>query len=93
MAFSPEGGTIRLGLSREGTNWRLRIGDEGPGIPDFAQGRIFERFYSLPRPDGARSSGIGLNFVREVMALHGGVASVGNGKPVGAEAILLLPAD
>ena len=92
IAFSPEGGTIRLALDRDGGHWRLRIGDEGPGIPEFAQARIFERFYSLPRPDGARSSGIGLNFVREVMALHGGQVSVGNGQPIGAQATLLLPA-
>ena len=92
IAFSPEGGAIAVDLAREDGQWRLRIRDQGPGIPDFAQARIFERFYSLPRPDGARSSGIGLNFVREVVALHGGEVAVGNGEVAGAEATLRLPA-
>ena len=91
IGFSPEAGTIHLGIEREDAAWRLRIRDEGAGIPDFAQERIFERFYSLPRPDGARSSGIGLNFVREAAALHGGEVRVGNATPVGAEASLRLP--
>jgi signal transduction histidine kinase len=47
-------------------------------VPEFALPRVFERFYSLPRPDGARSSGIGLSFVREVAALHGGEAWLRN---------------
>ena len=93
IGFSPEAGTIHVGIEREDQAWRLRIRDEGPGIPDFAQERIFERFYSLPRPDGGRSSGIGLNFVREAVALHGGEVRVGNAAPVGAEASLRLPAD
>jgi two-component system sensor histidine kinase CreC len=93
IGFSPEAGTVHVALEREGASWRLRIRDEGPGIPDFAQERIFERFYSLPRPDGSRSSGIGLNFVREAVVLHGGEVRVGNAVPVGAEAALVLPAD
>ena len=47
--------------------------DEGPGIPVYARERIFDRYYSLPRPDsGRKSTGLGLNFVREVANLHGG---------------------
>jgi two-component system sensor histidine kinase CreC len=71
--------------------WRLRVSDRGPGLPDFAAERVFERFYSLPRPDGARSSGLGLNLVREVAQLHGGVARLGNREGGGAVAELRLP--
>jgi two-component system sensor histidine kinase CreC len=60
-------------------------------VPDFALGRVFERFYSLPRPDGARSSGIGLSFVREVAALHGGEVRLENRADGGAVAELELP--
>lgn len=90
IAFSPDAGTIRISLDRDGDAWRLSIADEGPGIPDFALPRIFERFYSLPRPDGGRSSGIGLNFVREVLVLHGGEVSASNGE-IGAVARLRMP--
>lgn len=38
-----------------------------------------ERFYSLPRPgSGRKSTGLGLNFVAEVMQLHGGALAVDN---------------
>ena len=54
------------------------IADRGPGVPDYALPRVFERFYSLPRPEGgSRSSGLGLCFVAEVAALHGGSATLG----------------
>ena len=67
------------------------MADAGPGIPDYAAERVFERFYSLPRPDGSRSSGLGLPFVREVAGLHGGTIAVENGEGGGAVATLRLP--
>ncbi|MEY3011797.1 MAG: two-component system sensor histidine kinase CreC, partial [Pseudomonadota bacterium] len=57
------------------------------------EARVFERFFSLPRPDsGAKSTGLGLTFVREVVELHGGSASLRNGAGGGAVATLDLPA-
>ena len=91
LEFSPPGSVIEAQLQREGERLRLCISDRGPGVPDFALARVFERFYSLPRPDGARSSGIGLSFVREVAALHGGEVRLGNREGGGAVAELELP--
>jgi two-component system sensor histidine kinase CreC len=91
VEFSPAGTRLELHLGQEGGRVRLRVSDRGPGVPEFALPRVFERFYSLPRPDGARSSGIGLNFVREVAALHGGEAWLRNREGGGAEAGLDLP--
>jgi two-component system sensor histidine kinase CreC len=92
LEFSPTGGSVEVRLRRDGERWQLSIADRGPGVPEFALGRVFERFYSLPRPGGARSSGIGLSFVREVAALHGGEARLGNREGGGALAELDLPA-
>ena len=89
--FSPVGGLIEVELRQEGERLQLQVRDRGPGVPDFALARVFERFYSLPRPDGARSSGIGLSFVREVASLHGGEAKLGNRDGGGAVAALELP--
>jgi two-component system sensor histidine kinase CreC len=89
--FSPSGGEIILRLSRNGDQACLSVTDSGPGIPDFARDRVFERFYSLPRPDGGRSSGLGLSFVREVALLHGGTAMLANRVEGGAVAELRLP--
>lgn len=63
-----------------GVEWRIQ--DQGPGVPDYAQARIFERFYSLARGERQeKSSGLGLCLVKEVMELHGGTVQVGNCSP------------
>ena len=91
--FAPEGSTVAVGIARDGARWRITVADEGPGVPDYALERAFERFYSLPRPGGgSRSSGLGLCFAAEAAALHGGEARLANRPGGGAVATLLLPA-
>jgi two-component system sensor histidine kinase CreC len=91
--FSPVGGALTLNIDRvaQGIVWSVR--DEGPGIPDYARERIFERFYSLPRGESAeKSSGLGLCFVSEVSELHGGRVDVENAEgPPGCVARWWLP--
>ena len=71
--FSPEHGEIKLSLESGQNQVCVKIRDQGAGIPDYAAERLFERFYSLPRPDtGQRSSGLGLSFVKEVALAHKG---------------------
>ena len=82
IEFAPAGSRITLTLSRTHERAAIDVEDEGPGLPDFAVARVFERFYSLPRPDtGRKSSGLGLCFVREIALLHGGDASLQNRVP------------
>jgi two-component system sensor histidine kinase CreC len=53
---------------------------------------LFEKFFSLPRPDtGRKGTGLGLAFVKEVAALHGGSVSLSNHRDGGAVAVLSLP--
>jgi two-component system sensor histidine kinase CreC len=73
LDFSPAGSGIDMVCVAERGGVMLTVQDQGAGIPAFARERIFDRFYSLPRPDtGRKSTGLGLNFVREVAKLHGG---------------------
>lgn len=91
--FSPRGGTIHLHLQEVDGRIELRVRDEGAGIPGYAQARLFERFYSTPRPDsGQRGTGLGLNLVEQAARLHGGAISLSNHAAGGAEAVLSLPA-
>lgn len=92
IAFSPETGCIGLSAHAEAGKAIIIVHDQGPGIPDYALERVYERFYSLPRPgNGLRSSGLGLPFVREVARLHGGEVLLRNREAGGAEAVLSLP--
>jgi two-component system, OmpR family, sensor histidine kinase CreC len=91
--FSPGGARIAVTCARNGDMMDLRIEDEGPGIPEFARPRVFEKFFSLERPEtGKKSTGLGLNFAKEVALLHGGTVDVNNLPERGLRAQLLLPA-
>jgi two-component system sensor histidine kinase CreC len=90
--FSPAGGGITIRAVRHTSGLRLEVIDAGTGIADFARDRIFEKFFSLQRPDsGEKSTGLGLNFVRQVALLHGGTVFLENNQDKGATAVLELP--
>ena len=91
LDFTPAGGVLRLCAERVGEQIEFRLFNQAEAIPDYALPRLSERFYSLPRPDsGRKSTGLGLNFVEEVVKLHGGAMSIGN-VDGGVEVTLRLP--
>jgi len=84
--FSPAGSVIDIALEKTSDRFILKVRDYGEGVPEYALPRIFDRFYSLPRPDTERkSTGIGLPFVREVAHLHRGEVRFRNHPEGGAE--------
>ena len=90
--FAPAGSEVELRLRRDASSLVVEVLDRGRGVPDYALDRTFERFYSLPRPDGgSRSSGLGLCFVAEAVELHGGRVALGNREDGGAVASMVLP--
>lgn len=92
LSFSPAGGVVGLSARVNGGRVEIAVTDTGPGVPDYALPRVFERFYSLPRPGSDRkSTGLGLTLVREIAHLHSGEARLENRPEGGARAVLLLP--
>ncbi|MDQ7957919.1 MAG: two-component system sensor histidine kinase CreC [Pseudomonadota bacterium] len=90
--FSPAGGEVVLGLAATSRQVRITVRDHGPGIPDYASDKVFEKFYSLARPHSQRkSTGLGLAFVKEIATLHRGRVELGNAAGGGALALLTLP--
>jgi two-component system sensor histidine kinase CreC len=90
LDFTPEGGCIELAAREAHKKVQLSVTDSGSGIPEYAHTRIFERFYSLPRENGLKSSGLGLAFVQEVARLHHGDIQLRNREEGGVEALLTL---
>ncbi|MGH8375861.1 MAG: two-component system sensor histidine kinase CreC, partial [Pseudomonas sp.] len=79
LDFTPVQGVLRFSAQRIGEQVEFKLFNQTEAIPDYALPRLSERFYSLPRPDsGRKSTGLGLNFVEEVVKLHGGTMSIGN---------------
>jgi two-component system sensor histidine kinase CreC len=93
IQFAPAGGQIALHEERRDGGVSVVIRNTGSQIPDFAVARIFDRFYSLPRPGThQKSTGLGLSFAKEIAMLHGGEIAVGNAPEGGVAARLTLPA-
>ncbi|MGB7386862.1 MAG: two-component system sensor histidine kinase CreC [Pseudomonas neustonica] len=90
IEFSPPEGEVTVSIEVQDANLLVRIGNQGPSVPEYALDRVFERFYSLPRPDSQRkSTGLGLSFVSEVAKLHHGHIELHNCN-IGVEAVLTL---
>jgi two-component system sensor histidine kinase CreC len=91
LDFTPAHGLLRISAERIGNLVEIRLFNQAEPIPDYALPRLSERFYSLPRPDsGRKSTGLGLNFVDEVVQLHAGEFAIGNVEG-GVEVVLRLP--
>lgn len=92
LEFSASGQSVSLRVLADSRRITFVVEDEGPGVPDYAIDRVFERFYSLPRPGTDRkSTGIGLSLVREIAHLHGGDAELQNRATGGCSARLWVP--
>jgi two-component system sensor histidine kinase ChvG len=96
VSFSPADGLVEIAPTRVGDEVRIRIDDEGPGVPPEAREAIFNRFHSV-RPEGeffGRHSGLGLAIARAIVEGHGGEIDVQDrdDAPSGARFIIRLPA-
>jgi two-component system sensor histidine kinase ChvG len=78
VSFSPSGGLVEIAVARVGDEVRIRIDDEGPGVPPEAREAIFNRFHSV-RPEGenfGRHSGLGLAIAQAIVNGHDGEIDV-----------------
>jgi two-component system, OmpR family, sensor histidine kinase CreC len=92
LDFSPPGGRVTLDIVARARSCDIVVRDQGPGIPEYAETKVFEKFYSLARPLTAKkSTGLGLSFVKEIAELHRGRVTLKNGPDGGAVATLSLP--
>jgi two-component system OmpR family sensor kinase len=91
---TPDGTKITVLITRSEDGVRISVIDNGPGLSEDDQKRIFERFYradsSRVRVDG-EGSGLGLSIVDAVMQAHGGNVSVSSELGKGATFVLFFP--
>ena len=90
--FSPVGAVVEVSLQTTGGEIVLSIRDQGPGIPDYAREKVFDRFYSLRHHASKRKgTGLGLTLVKEAVELHGGMIVLEASPGGGTLARLTLP--
>jgi two-component system sensor histidine kinase TctE len=65
LRYTPPGGTVTVGVRRDGGGTTLLVEDDGPGIPSSERDRVFERFYRIHNA-ASDGCGLGLAIVQEV---------------------------
>jgi len=71
LRYTPEGGEVQVSLGAAGERLRLRVDDDGPGIPAAERERVLERFVRGSGAAEASGSGLGLAIVRSIAQRHG----------------------
>jgi two-component system heavy metal sensor histidine kinase CusS len=89
--FTPDGGEIKIDISRRDSSTEVAVTDNGAGIAPEHLPRVFDRFY---RADSSRSSdgtGLGLALVKSILDLHGGLATIESKVDRGTTVVLSFP--
>lgn len=60
---------------------RLEVSDDGPGVPEIARERLFDRFYRLEHSRSTPGNGLGLALVAAIAKLHGAEVELGDARP------------
>ena len=83
VRFAPEGSEVKVWAEVAGGAVRIEIRDEGPGVPQEYQGKIFEKFgrVELQRNGSDHSTGLGLTFCKLAIETHGGRIGVVSPSP------------
>jgi PAS domain S-box-containing protein len=91
IKYTPEGREIRFTLQREDENAVLRFADEGLGIPEKDQERLFEPFHRAGNVRQMRGTGLGLAIVKDSVLAHGGRIAFESQEGVGTTFTVWLP--
>ncbi len=87
MQAMPQGGRIRIVLQADASRLRVDIEDEGPGIPEELQEKVWDPFFTTKE----KGSGLGLGIVRNIIEAHRGTIRIGNRESGGARVTVELP--
>jgi len=87
--YSPDGGSISVGVAGEGRRVRVTVDDSGPGIPVAERGRIFDRFHRATDQPGG--SGLGLAIASAIVRASGGRWQIGTSPAGGASVSVSWP--
>jgi two-component system, OmpR family, sensor histidine kinase KdpD len=92
MRYAPANTPVTVSAHSRGSMMIVTVSDQGPGIPDEDQERIFDKFVRLNHTPGQPAgTGMGLAIAREIMRSHGGDVTVRSRVGAGAEFSLAIP--
>lgn len=91
IKYSPQGGTVHFELFCLQEETIFRIQDEGIGIPEADQEKLFTSFHRARNVGNIPGTGLGLSIVKQYVDLHGGEINVVSKEGVGTTFIVSLP--
>jgi len=91
VKFTQKGGTIACRLTQDDTHITFEITDNGIGMTEETQSRIFEKFYQGDTSHSVVGNGIGLNIVKRIVTLAGGSIAVESEYGKGSKFTVTLP--
>jgi signal transduction histidine kinase len=93
IKHSPAGSTVCVELEADASSARIFVEDDGPGIPEEEQERIFEPFYRLGSElrRETQGIGIGLSIAKQIVEAHGGRITVDSSPGTGSGFTIVLP--
>ena len=91
VQHTPTGGSVAVDIHQEPAAVRIRVTDEGPGIPAGDQQRIFDRFVQLDAARRGQGAGLGLPIARWIAEAHEGTLVLEHSGPEGSTFCVWLP--
>lgn len=93
IKYNKSGGNVYISIDWDVHYITLTVKDDGIGIPESSQDRIFERFYRVDksRSKGVGGTGLGLSIVKHAVLIHKGNIEVNSRPGEGSEFIVTLP--
>jgi PAS domain S-box-containing protein len=94
IKYTQNEGIVKVGLSMHENQIILNVEDNGPGIPQEEQSRVFEKFYratNMAGNEGIQGSGLGLAIVKSIVDSHQGRVWVESTMGKGSTFFVLLP--
>ena len=91
IKFTPEGGTIEVGLHLEGDTAVVSVEDSGMGIPADELGDVFKRMFRTKKAENVSGSGLGLAITKAIVDAHGGEIAVESEEDEGSTFTIRMP--
>jgi two-component system sensor histidine kinase/response regulator len=91
IKYSPKGSDVRVTLDSLNDNFNLTVQDQGIGIPEEDQGRLFAAFQRGSNVNDVKGTGLGLAIVKQAVDLHGGSIQFESYENVGTTMRVMIP--
>lgn len=91
LKFTPENGRIIISAQFDGKNVVVSVSDNGYGLTQEEQAKMFNKFYQGSRTKAVHGTGLGLYFAKSIVEAHGGTISITSVKNEGTTITFTLP--